>query len=374
MKSATSSFETPYGTFRLRRYPLSPEEQLRAWSSADALLIEEAFRLNATASEIFVVNDAFGALCVALQPKALWTDSALTALALEHNENANNRTRTPVIWSTDAPTTSRLVVMRIPKQLAYFEEQLSRLAQMLPANSTLLAAGMDKHLSPATAKIIERIIGPTHRHRGQQKARLFTAVRDDREMKPLSDNAEYHCEPLGMSLHSLSNVFSRDKLDAGSRFLLNKLHLLPPVERVIDLACGNGVLGLTAIHQGRSQQLVCCDESAMAIASAKLNVSRLSREKAQKVEFHHGDGLSAYRGKPARLILCNPPFHMQHVVDEQAGRHLLSQCRDHLEPGGRLCFVANRHLNYLPSLRGLFPHTEKIAGNAKFNIFLAYKE
>jgi len=334
--SNAAAFRSPYGTFALARYPGKSGDALLAWCAADALLLEEAHRRDNTGEAILVVNDTHGALCVALQPQSLWTDSALSALALRRNERSNGRKETPIIWSTQiVPSIPELVVLRIPKQLRYLEYQLARLATLLPAGATLLAAGMDKHLSPRVADMLERCIGPTQRHPGQRKARLFTAVRDDRPVSPSTRIAAYYCEPLGVELRSLANVFSADKLDLGTRFLLEQLHRLAAVDTAIDLACGNGVLGLAALQRGLAQRVVFCDESAMAVASAQDNALRLFPRTAHNCSFHRGDALQDYRGEPAQLILCNPPFHVEHVVDEFAGRYLLAQCRDHLRPGAQ---------------------------------------
>ena len=266
-----------------------------------------------------------------------------------------------------------IVVLRIPKKMLFFEYQLAQLARLLPEGATVLAAGMDKHLSPHSANILERIIGPTLRHPGQRKARLFSAVRDDRPATDANGIGTYYYEPLGAKLQGLPNVFSSEKLDLGTLFLLEHLRQLTPVETVFDLACGNGVLGLVAVKWGLTQKVVFCDESAMAIASTQLNANSIFPEKAHKFSFHHGDGLQGYRGKAAQLILCNPPFHLDHTVDEFAGRHLLEQCYIHLAPGGQLCLVANKHLNYQPALRRRFHRDENIANNAKFNILFAEK-
>lgn len=367
-------FESSFGVFDLTRYSSRADEDLLAWCAADSLALEEVSRREIPGSEIVVVNDSHGALCVALQPQALWTDSALAVLALRHNERANSRIETPVFWSTEIPvSTPTLVVLRIPKQRAFFEYQLSQLASWLPAGATVLAGGMDKHLSAHTAQILERYIGPTQRHPGRRKARLFSAVRDDRPATDCKNvNATYYCAPLDAELQGLPNVFSRDKLDIGSRFLLEHLHLVAPAETVVDLACGNGVLGLVAIKQGLAQQLIFCDESAMAVASARANATRIFPQGSHSLEFHHGDGLTRYGGKAAQLILCNPPFHQEHTVNEFAAHSLLNQCSRHLSGGGRLLLVANRHLDYQSLLRQTFAKVEKCASNAKFNILLAH--
>lgn len=366
---------SPFGDFNLARYPSRPTELLRAWCSADELLLEEVRRRSVPGSGLLVVNDAFGALSVALQPRAMWTDSALAAIALRRNAEANGRAGTAVLWSTQAPPAAlELVVMRVPKLRSYFEYQLAQLARSLAPGATVAAAGMDKHLSPHTAALLEHWIGPTERRPGQRKARLFCAVRDHRRAPDVQAPTGYHCEPLGDLLYGLPNVFSREQLDGGTRFLLQQLRGAQPVESVIDLACGNGVLGLAAAGQGLARCVVFCDESAMAIASAQANAGRLFAQERERFSFHHGDGLQNYHGAPAQLILCNPPFHHEHTVTESAGRHLLRKCSGHLLPGGRMYLVANRHLDYVPLLRREFRRVEQCAANARFTVVMAQRD
>jgi 23S rRNA (guanine1835-N2)-methyltransferase len=374
VKLTPTPFHSPFGEFDLSRYPSRNDEVLLAWCSADLLLLEEVKRRRLNSDSIVVVNDTHGALSVALQPQALWTDSALAVLALRSNERANGSHQTPVFWATEMPAVApELVVMRIPKQLTFFEFQLSQLSRWLQPGAAVLAAGMDKHLSPRTAKILERFIGTTERLPGKRKARLFYSVKDDQPCRDGPPEAAYYCAPLEAELHGLPNVFCRDKLDTGTRFLIEQLHVLEPTEVVMDLACGNGALGLIAMHQGLAQKVVFCDESAMAIASARLNADRLFPEDTVKFFFHHGDGLETYKGERAQLILCNPPFHQEHTVNEFVGRRLLAQCGRHLQRGGCLFVVANRHLDYLSFLRKTFSKVEKCAANAKFVILRAYK-
>lgn len=363
----------PFDKLKLRQYPSINQGQ--AFSSADSLLVEAAAALPTQGDSTLVVNDEFGALCSALQAATLWTDSYLASRSVQNNLRRNNLAPINVLWSTDtlpeALTADRckLAVMRVPKQLSYFEHQLSQLSQLLPIGAQLLVAGMDKHLSPATASLIENYIGPTERLRGQHKARLFSACKDERCPTPFFGQGEYYAHALNQPLISLSNVFAREKMDIGSRFLLDTLAKLPPTDRVIDLACGNGVIGLTAASRGLCRSLLMCDESAMALASARINTERCALR--CDVSYHHGDGLLDYEGGLASLILCNPPFHLNHRVDEGVGRRLLAQCAAHLVEGGSLCLVANRHLNYLPALKRDFSVVEKIAQNNKFIVWQA---
>ena len=363
-------FENPYGQFELARYPARDKDLLRAWCSADSLLLESCHALGIAGSDALVVNDDHGALTVALQPGGLWTDSWLSAKASNDNLLTNSLAPVNVIWSTALPAEHyTAVVIRIPRQLPYFEFQLAQLAEVLPTGTTVLAAGMDKHLSPHTAALLERYIGPTTRHRGRARARVFSARLKAGEKPGFTGTSNYFCDPLDLELCTAPNVFSREKLDVGSRFLLANLNRLAPAERIIDLACGNGVLGLAALRLGLSGALVACDESAMAVACATENI-RVHSDSID-VEIVHGDGLLDITAD-SDLVLCNPPFHLQQTVDDFAGRRLLAQAADYLHSGGRLCLVANRHLNYQQSLRRRFQRVELLAENSKFRIWLAH--
>ena len=370
-RAAPVYLERPEGRFELHRYPHRSREPLQAWCGADLLLLDAAAESGVPASDALVVNDDQGALATTLQPRSSWTDSALSARALADNLVRNGLDPVAVRWSTELPGDGyRLVLMRIPKQLGYFEFQLARLQQCLAPGAQVVCGGMDKHLSPHTAALMERYFQDVTRHRGARKARLFSAVRDESPATALPPRPRYYCEPLALELEAGANVFSPEGLDIGTRLLLAHLPELQQVDRAADLACGNGVLGLAALKSGLCREMSFFDESAMAIEAARDNCERLFGVRPG-VHFHHGDGLLDTDSR-FDLILCNPPFHLGHSVDNFAGQRLLQQCADKLAPGGALCVVANQHLPYAPLLRRQFNQVRELARNRKFAVWLAH--
>ncbi|MEH6590297.1 MAG: class I SAM-dependent methyltransferase [Halioglobus sp.] len=361
---------TPLGIFQLQRYPPRPSDSLQAWNSADTLLIDAIHKEVPAGADVLVVNDDQGALSLALSPVSIWSDSALSGIAISRNLQANDRGTGQFIASTEYPAGPfSAVALKVPKLLSYFEYQLALLAAVLQPGTPLFASGMDKHLSPQVASLLEKYIGPTQRQRGQHKARVFVATKDQRENQPGPGEHTYFCEALGRDLTAKPNVFSRDSLDIGSRFLIEHFSQLGSAEALIDLACGNGVLGLCAERLGLAGTIAFCDESAMAIASARANAGQGNNQ----YYFQQADGLIDYAGPEAQLILCNPPFHSNHAVDEYAGKRLIQQCADYLTSDGRLCLVANRHLPYAQVLGRGFRQVEKLAQSRKFTIWLAVK-
>ena len=97
-------FETAAGFFELQRYPARKTESLRAWNAADALLVEQIQAKEFPANTVLSVNDEHGAISVALQAAAAWTDSAVSAIAIEQNLSRNGCPAVPIIASTSAPS------------------------------------------------------------------------------------------------------------------------------------------------------------------------------------------------------------------------------------------------------------------------------
>ena len=365
----------PQGAFLLRRRPLRPREVLRAWDAADEYV------LNTLADQppdtrLLIVNDTFGALVVALnhlQPHA-FSDSHLSFLATRMNLRANDlpepldRLRTsldPLEGVFDC------VVMKVPKTLALLEDQLIRLRPHLTTDTRFMVAGMVKALPAAVWRLLERIIGPTDTRLAWKKARLIVATVDPRLKIPANPYpTEYQLENTDYWLRNHANGFSRERLDIGTRFFLEHLPVDPHARDIIDLACGNGVVGLIAAARNPGATLHFVDESFMAVDCARTNFRRAFGEQ-RAASFQVGDGLSDFPPRSAELILCNPPFHQQNTIGDQLAVQLFRQAKTVLKIGGELWVVGNRHLNYQQGLRRLFGHCELVAGNAKFVIWRA---
>ena len=238
---------------------------------------------------------------------------------------------------------------------------------------------MDKHLSPNTAQLLEDYIGPTQRQPGERKARVFIATRDQRCGPALPARPSYPVTGLPVPLSADTNVFSPDTLDGGTRLLLPHLAEIATCEHAVDLACGNGVIGLQMLHQQLAQRVTFIDESAMAVASARQNASALLSAMHKNhpgdtidelaLSFVWGDGATAW--KPANLVTLNPPFHMGHAVDEFAGRRLILQASKMLEKDGQLLLVYNNHLKYKPLLRRRFETLSTLSRDRRFSVIVA---
>ncbi len=366
-------FSTPFGDFRLRRYPGAHRGAPRAWNSADELLLRAAADVGAAASTILLVNDEHGALAVPLAGARVWTDSKLSELAITANFRANGIAAAPVLSSMDQalPGEIELVLLRVPKQLALLRYQLQALRRLLPAGTPVVCAGMDKHLSPSIAAIMETFLGPTRRHRGERKARLFSITVDKTRTTSEPRFKGFTLDELDGEVEAGPNVFSRERLDGGSRLLLGEFARLPAATVIADLGCGNGVLGMVAAKRLQPRRTIFVDESAMAIASARHNVQRLLPGHIGHCEFRQADGFTDAVDPAPELVLCNPPFHHHHAVDESGGQRLIRQVAGRLAPDGEFWLVANRHLPYAGLLRRSFMRLTRVTQNSKFVVWRA---
>lgn len=372
------TFISPYGTYHLERLPKQHNQSLQAWDAADEYLLNYLCenQLISTQTRLLIINDSFGALSVNLHMcyPYNWSDSLLSHQACAYNAKSNQIDELiHYIPSTESLAGEfDLVIIKIPKTLALLEDFLIRLKPHTHAKTKIIAAGMIKHLPKSAIPLFERIIGKTETSLAKKKARLVFSHVDTNIKHAVPPYPKHYLEPTTqLQLSNHANVFSKDKLDIGSRFLLEQFKLLPPKRHIVDLGCGNGVLGIMAQRQYADAMLSFLDESYMAVASAKANYQRTFPECT--ANFIISDCLS-HLVDDVDLILCNPPFHQQHSLGDFIAWQMFSQSMKRLNPKGELWVVGNRHLNYHSKLKKLFGRCELIASNKKFVVLRAIKQ
>ncbi|WP_407646805.1 class I SAM-dependent methyltransferase [Fluctibacter halophilus] len=183
---------------------------------------------------------------------------------------------------------------------------------------------------------------------------------------------EWYTDNPRFRISNHANVFARQQLDIGARFLLDNLPDCSG-QRIIDLGCGNGVLGLHVLAQWPDSRVTFVDESFMAIASARDNVTGNLQDGLQRSEFLVSNCLEQFSGGQVDRILCNPPFHQQNTITDHIADQMFADARQHLRPGGELRIIGNRHLDYPAKLKRLFGGYTVVAANRKFSILSAIK-
>jgi 16S rRNA (guanine1207-N2)-methyltransferase len=387
-------FEAPQGQFQLERstsqqHSRQPtkghESNLQAWDAADSYLLhwlnEQGLDKPGLAKpHTLVLNDNFGALTTAIhswQPSHQ-TDSYLAQQACRQNLLRNQLNPESVTWlnSLETPATQPgLVLLKIPKTLALLEDQLYRLRPLLSPDCLFAAGVMVKYLSPNVFRLFEKIIGPVTTSLAQKKSRLLfckpdAALLNTEQQSPYP--TQYQLEDSDFVISNHANVFSRASLDIGTRLMLK--HLPEDVGRcnIIDLGCGNGLLGLLAAANNPEARLQFYDESYMAIASAEANF-RHNLGADRQAQFQANDCLAGVADQSADWVLNNPPFHQQQTIGDHIAWQMFKDSHRVLKTGGCLQVIGNRHLNYHVKLKRLFGNCHTVASDRKFVVLKAVK-
>ncbi len=365
------------GEFVLERLPKRSVELLRAWDAADEYLLGcMAEQIIDPDARLLILNDSFGALALGLhtyQPQAV-SDSYLSQQATRLNLVANNIPLDHVKLTHSLESLAGKydwVLIKAPKTLALLEDQLIRIHPHLKPTTQIIVAGMVKTMTPTIWKLVERLIGSTTTSLAKKKARLIFATPDPAIQAP--DSSYPVCYQLENSEHIISNhanVFSRDSLDIGTRFFLQHLPATIGAVDIVDLGCGNGLLGLIAAEKNPEALIHFVDESFMAVASAQDNFVRAMGAQ-RKAIFKVGDGLQDFLLDSVDFILCNPPFHQQNAIGDQIANSMIKAAKNVLKKNGELWIVGNRHLNYQITLKRVFGNYYLVAENKKFVILKA---
>ncbi|WP_417545160.1 class I SAM-dependent methyltransferase [Marinobacter sp.] len=381
----TAVLDFPAGSLILSR-PGTDDPNLRAWSAADELLLQEAcIRMEAAPdSRVLVVDDQYGALTLGLSRFApdVVADGAQLNDALAVNARQNPGTVAPAqiySWLQPPDKAYDLILLKIPREVDYLAWLLRWANGALKPDGVILAAGMIKHLPDRSVDVFAAAVEVRSVGRAEKKARMMTCGRGEARIDGWPGawkGYELDCGFAGRDLRveAMPAVFAREKLDVGTRLMLPHVRsALKPCAsgaQVLDLACGNGVLGLNALAVQSEIEITFSDVSSQAILSARRN-TEAAFPKA-KAWFLHADGLPGDKG-PFELILLNPPFHEGGVVGGHIALRLFDQASQRLSETGRLIMVGNRHLGYHRSLQRFFPHVRQLDASPKFVVFEAWR-
>ena len=275
----------------LVRFPLGQvNRSLQAWDSADEYLLNylKEQQLISTTSKVAIFNDAFGALTThfcssaTTQAKAdvyCVNDSYISSQGITYNIKHNQLCAdniTSLHCLDPLPDNIDVILFKIPKSKSLLIEQLIKIKNSASPNTVFIAGDRAKEIHSATLKLFEKYLGTTTTSLAVKKSRLVFCQLDEKQkhQSPFPTLWSLANQALNreFSISNHANVYSREKLDIGARYFIENL---PEVEKncqVIDLGCGNGVIGLTVLAQQPTANIQFFDESHMAITSAELNI------------------------------------------------------------------------------------------------------
>ena len=197
--------------------------------------------------------------------------------------------------------------------------------------------------------------------------RLFMSVENGlgadgwrKRLQPIEALSKHHCRLLELSQEHLPErgdplllrapgpeadfvscpgLFSWDRLDVGTRMLLERLPDSLPGEGA-DLGCGPGLLARQLVTRG-CRRLDVIDVDQRAVQASLLNCGQDPRVRGCWLDL-----VQEAAPGPYDWVTLNPPFHGAGQEVRSLGVALLGRAVQSLRPGGRLWLVANQHLPY----------------------------
>ncbi|WP_368926595.1 23S rRNA (guanine(1835)-N(2))-methyltransferase RlmG [Serratia marcescens] len=362
----------------LERYPQQEEStQLQAWEAADEYLLQQLENVDIGGRPVLIFNDNFGTLACALHAHRPYSvsDSYMSQLATRHNLKLNGLDPEQVTLLdslAELPTAPAVVLIRVPKALALLEQQLRALRHVVTEDTLIVAGAKARDVHTSTMQLFEKVLGPTRTSLAWKKARLIFCQAADIVPPAAAETTNWTLDGTDWLIHNHANVFSRGSLDIGARLFLD--HLPRGLNgHIVDLGCGNGVIGLTALAQNPDAQVTFVDESYMAVASSELNVEHNLPQELDRCQFEVNNALAGIERESVQAVLCNPPFHQQHAITDHTAWQMFCDAKRCLQVGGELRIVGNRHLDYHQKLKRLFGNCTLVASNKKFVILRAVK-
>lgn len=264
----------------------------------------------------------------------------------------------------------RDIVFIQPRERARLHMLLHALAATISPTARLWLAGENRAGIKSSAKHLRTYFEKVVKTDSARHCTLFGAERprpvDPFSLADYADSWSLPCMGGTIKLSSLPGTFARGTLDPGTKLLLACLEDLSVSDRVLDFACGNGVIGLALLMKNPSIALTLLDNSALALESTRRSLAFNQR----KAELLASDGLSDLRGR-FDWIVSNPPFHRGVAHDLGIVEQFCAGAAKFLTKEGRILLVCNHHLPYPGWLKTRFNQVETLRSNREFKVILA---
>ena len=168
-----------------------------------------------------------------------------------------------------------------------------------------------------------------------------------------------------MKFETSNEVFSPQNVDRGTLAMLSVVDFNSN-DKILDLGCGYGVVGILAAKIIGSDNVVLADIDSNAVSLAKENII-LNNVKG--IKLYHSNGFKEIDEKNFTMILSNPPYH----ADFSVPKEFIEKGFNRLQIGGKMYMVTKRKDWYKNKLISIFGGV-KIWEIDGYYVFLAIKK
>lgn len=165
---------------------------------------------------------------------------------------------------------------------------------------------------------------------------------------------EFSADLRGYSLSFVTRyeVFGGGRADLGSLALIEEM-TVGLTDRVCDLGCGCGPIGLTAACMAAAGEVDMVDINVRAVAAARKNAEN---NYIYNASIGLSNGFESLAGRTYDLVVSNPPYHSDYAV----GKRFIEGAYHRLNQGGKLLLVVKRPDWYARKVKSTFGNIQLI--------------
>lgn len=170
---------------------------------------------------------------------------------------------------------------------------------------------------------------------------------------------------VALVFETIDGLFSPKNIDSGTLAMLSVIDF-DEHDKVCDLGCGYGVVGILAAKLIGSEKVTLIDNDKQAIEVAKRNVNL---NQLPEMDVILSDGFSNVQKTNFTKIISHPPYH----VDFSIPKNFIEKGFNRLEKNGALYLVTKRKEWYMNKLTAVFGGV-KIWEIDGYYVFMAIKK
>ena len=233
-----------------------------------------------------------------------------------------------------------LVVMEVGSHVgqARIAAELFELANHMREGAVLLVMTARRRGSARQLKTLERMFGAAEVAHRSRSAVVLRAVRGPAVRATPDTTAAAPTVEAALLGHDLRfetgvGLFSKSRIDDGTRLLVETLPSEHGWSDVLDLGCGYGPIGIAVASRWPQVRVVMADIDPLAVSAARANAQTNGVD--DRCDICVSDGIAALADRRFDAVLSHLPTH----VPRSTLRRLIGESQSVLRPGGELIAV-----------------------------------
>lgn len=247
------------------------------------------------------------------------------------------------------------------------KNRISNLVKLLDVEGKLYVAGKKTSGINRYRSYLKSLKGDTQKITQNGKQRVYQYTKSEEfEPEKIEIETSFKAEVNGLELSfaACKGLFSPNDLDEGTKKLIENIELTEE-DKVLDLACGYGVIGIF-LNKFFDSDIHLTDDNSVATYYSKEN---LQLNDIEKYSLKNRDCLDGFKDEKFDCIVSNPPTHQgENITDE-----MFNQSHKVLRNGGELYLVYNQNMEFEDKLSQIFRKTEILEKSNNYLVLKAIK-